>query len=96
MRGGTYTEVITPVTPSDDEIAFGHRALAAIASIARERAWGPDAVTPLYARIDVATDTDAMVRLVEAELFEPSLYFRVADEGAPVRMARAILERLHP
>lgn len=95
MRGGTYTEVITPVTPSDDEIAFGHRALAAIASIARERAWGPDAVTPLYARIDVATDTDATVRLVEAELFEPSLYFRVADEGAPVRMARAILERLH-
>lgn len=94
MHGGTYTEVINPVSPSDDEITFGHRALAAIGTVGREKGWGADGVTPLYARIDLATDSDGTVRLMEAELFEPSLYFRVADEGAPVRMARAIVKRL--
>jgi hypothetical protein len=51
-----------------------------------------DAV-PLYARVDVATNNDGIVRLQELELIEPCLFTSLAD-GAADRFARAILARL--
>lgn len=45
---------------------------------------------PLYARADFVR-TDATYALMELELIEPALYFRM-DEGAPARFADALVE----
>lgn len=48
---------------------------------------------PLYARADIATDNEGRPRLQELELTEPCLFLSL-DEGAPGRLARAIVARL--
>ncbi|MBI4881435.1 MAG: hypothetical protein HY812_17500 [Planctomycetes bacterium] len=45
--------------------------------------------TPLYARPDFARDASGDLLLMELELIEPALYFRI-DPEAPVRFARAL------
>lgn len=47
----------------------------------------------LYARVDVATDDDGLVRVQEVELIEPSLFLGLAP-GATERLADAIIARL--
>lgn len=47
----------------------------------------------LYARADLVTTADGVVRVMELELVEPLLYLR-AQEGAAARLARGIAERL--
>lgn len=79
LIGGVYTEVITPHTPTDAEIAVAQAALAPITE-----KFG----TPLYARFDIV-DHDGTAELLEAELFEPSVFLEYAD-GAADRFVRAI------
>lgn len=43
---------------------------------------------PLYARIDLVRDARDNFALMELELIEPALYFRM-DDGSPARFARA-------
>lgn len=47
----------------------------------------------LYARVDVATNNDGVVRLQEVELVEPSLFTSLAP-GSVQKLARAIAARL--
>lgn len=49
--------------------------------------------TPVYARVDLATNNDGVVRLQEVELVEPSLFTSLSP-GAQQRYARAIADRL--
>ncbi|GFE79467.1 hypothetical protein GCM10011487_14670 [Steroidobacter agaridevorans] len=49
--------------------------------------------TPVYARVDLATNNDGVVRLQEVELVEPCLFTSLAP-GAQQRYARAIARRL--
>ena len=48
---------------------------------------------PVYARVDLATNNDGLVRLQEVELVEPCLFTSLAP-GAQQRYARAIASRL--
>ena len=48
----------------------------------------------LYARVDVLTGADGAPQLLELELVEPSLGFRQADPGAPLRFASAVRAEL--
>ncbi|GAA4035420.1 hypothetical protein GCM10022247_71190 [Allokutzneria multivorans] len=48
----------------------------------------------LYARVDVLSGTDGAPLLLELELAEPSLGFRQADPGAPLRFASAVRAEL--
>jgi hypothetical protein len=68
-----------PADPA--ELDFAHEVITAL-----------DA-PPLYARVDVATNNDTVVRLQELELVEPSLFTSLAP-GASARFARAILAHL--
>ena len=46
-------------------------------------------VTPLYARIDMVTNSDGVPEIMEVELTEPSLYLHL-DAGSPERAATAL------
>ena len=46
----------------------------------------------LYARVDIL-ETGGVWQVIEIELIEPSLYFRM-DEASPERFVRAFLQRL--
>jgi glutathione synthase/RimK-type ligase-like ATP-grasp enzyme len=48
----------------------------------------------LYARVDLVRGEDGKPVLLELELTEPSLGFRVADPGAPLRFASAVRQQL--
>lgn len=48
---------------------------------------------PIYARIDVAKDNEGNVTLIEAEFFEPELFFRL-NESAADEFAEAIRTNL--
>ncbi|MDT8913944.1 hypothetical protein [Amycolatopsis sp. PS_44_ISF1] len=48
----------------------------------------------LYARVDVVRGEDGRPLLMELELTEPSLGFRHADAGAPLRFASAVRQQL--
>jgi len=90
--GGEYSEDITPVTPSEAEIALAWRCSRAVATIAEERGWTLGAnTTPLYARYDIVTGSGGLM-VIEAELFEPS-YFVEAAPGSAERVVDAILGR---
>jgi glutathione synthase/RimK-type ligase-like ATP-grasp enzyme len=72
--------VVTATTPSDTVLAFGATVLAQVP---------PSCV---YARVDVVESARGPL-LMELELIEPELYFRIVP-GAAERVARAIVERL--
>lgn len=71
---------VDPYTPTDVEIAVARDALAAVGE------------PLLYARVDLV-DGDGGPRVMELELVEPDLYFRVAP-GSAARCADAIRARL--
>jgi glutathione synthase/RimK-type ligase-like ATP-grasp enzyme len=48
----------------------------------------------LYARADIVRGEDGHPRLLELELVEPTLGFRQADAGAPLRFASAVRQQL--
>lgn len=80
---GLYAqETIEPRSPSPDELAIAHRALAAI----------PFRQPLLYARVDLIRDDEDAPRLLELELVEPSV-FAAHAEGVAGRFAGAIVRR---
>lgn len=58
--------------PSQEEIAFAEAAVAACPS------------PPLYARVDIVEDNNGQLALIEIELIEPELWFRLNPKGAIV------------
>ena len=79
-------ERITAVEPTAAQLALGSSCLAGVmAAIGRAGDSLP------YARIDVLSDNDGELSLLEAELTEPSLFFESA-EGSADRFAEVLLE----
>ena len=76
-HGGT----VQPHTPTADEIAFAEHAVAACPQM------------PLYARVDAVRDDSGALSLMELELVEPELFFRIHPPAADA-LAAAIAERL--
>ena len=66
--------IITAVTPSAELVASADHVLSAITS------------RPLYSRIDVVRTLDGHFAVMELELIEPALYFRM-DPESPARFA---------
>lgn len=67
--------------PTGDEISFAERALAAC---------NP---TPTYARVDIIRDNSGQLALMELELIEPEMWFRLFPEAAE-RLANAVVKTL--
>ncbi|MGC2238668.1 MAG: hypothetical protein WA584_21115 [Pyrinomonadaceae bacterium] len=67
--------IIQPVAPAEKLLDAARKAFEFIEPL------------PLYARIDFVRDAGGEFALMELELIEPALYFRM-DEGAPKRFAR--------
>lgn len=78
---GGVEEVSGGIAVADDERAFAERVLAPLAS------------ELLYARVDMVRDTEGVLRIMELELIEPSLFFQ---QSAPAlaRFVAAINRRL--
>jgi hypothetical protein len=91
--GGAYHADITRTEPSRAEIELGEWVLEATGRIAAGRGFGEDATTPLYARVDVASGPGESPRVIEVELFEPSLATRIVPE-AVAAFTTAVKERL--
>lgn len=89
---GEYQEVPRPATPSVEELALGDLTMEAIRTLSGDRNWAGSA-PPVYARLDVVIDAVHGPSLVEAELFEPSLYV-VDNRNAARRYAKAVADRL--
>ncbi|MCL2881914.1 MAG: hypothetical protein FWF45_03350 [Coriobacteriia bacterium] len=79
--GGTYTEDISRGYPSEAEVELGTLAIRSLENIACKHGFADDAHLPLYARADVAIDNDNSPKLIELELFEPSLFADVVPES---------------
>lgn len=73
--------LITAVVPDENLLAAAQKALDFIAPV------------PLYARIDLVRDARDRFCIMELELIEPALYFRM-DEGSASRFARAFHDRM--
>lgn len=97
LMGGTYTHAVIKnakpgdfrvqddfggtvkkYEPSPEEIAFAEKAVAACPAL------------PAYARVDIIRDNDDQLALIELELIEPELWFRLHPEAATV-----LAEHLH-
>jgi hypothetical protein len=78
---GGVEQVSGEVEVADDERAFAVRALAPFAS------------ELLYARVDMVRDGEGVLRIMELELIEPSLFFRQSPP-ALARFVAAINRRL--
>jgi glutathione synthase/RimK-type ligase-like ATP-grasp enzyme len=61
---------VTFYEPSKDEIKFAEAAVAACPS------------APVYARVDIIEDNDGHLALIEIELIEPELWFRLKPKAA--------------
>jgi glutathione synthase/RimK-type ligase-like ATP-grasp enzyme len=64
--------------PSNAEIAFAEKVVAACA------------VPPLYARVDIIEDNAGDLAVIEMELIEPELWFRLKPEAADVLAAAVV------
>ena len=78
---GGVEQVSGEVPIADDERAFAERALAPFAS------------ELLYARVDMVRDAEGVLRIMELELIEPSLFFQQSP-AALARFVTAINRRL--
>jgi hypothetical protein len=72
--------IISPAVATPAQCAVGEAVLRHI----------PDSC--LYARVDIVASREGEWQVMEVELIEPSLYFRM-DEASPMRFVRAFLER---
>ena len=73
--------IITAVTPEEKLVQCGAQVMEALGE------------TPLYARPDFVRTPEGGFALMELELIEPALYFRM-DEGSPMRFASAFVRRM--
>jgi len=93
LRGGEYCEEISAAELSTDERALVLDANAAVERIVRDRGWISSDEHLLYARYDIVRLDDGTPALLEAELFEPSLFLMV-DPRSPARFVAAVQARL--
>lgn len=92
LIGGEYTEVIAPVRPTPEQWDLAEAAaVAAVAAIGHRECCADQSL--LYARIDIVTGDDGSPLVLEAELFEPSLFIDTAVDAAD-RFAAAVQRRL--
>jgi len=76
-HGGT----VHPYEPSPEEVAFAQRAIAACQP------------APLYGRVDMVRDAEDRLAVMELELVEPELWFRLHPPAAEA-LARGLVPRL--
>ncbi|MET4637003.1 hypothetical protein [Mycetocola sp. 2940] len=95
LLGGTYVETIEPVDPDLRERAVGDALIAAARTVLLRRGLSESDSLPLYARIDVVNDPVAGPLVLEAELFEPSLFLDSAQDAVG-NFVSAVQERLLP
>ncbi len=76
-----YGGSINDYSPSNKEIEFAETTVKACSEL------------PLYARVDIFTDNNKQLALLELELIEPELWFRKHPEAATI-LAEAIKEKL--
>ncbi|MBG6238043.1 hypothetical protein IWX78_000998 [Mycetocola sp. CAN_C7] len=93
LLNGVYSETIAAVGSSPDERAVGDALIAAIGTVLSRRGLSPHAALPLYARIDVVEDPAEGPQVLEAELFEPSLFID-SHPDAVAHFVDAVRERL--
>ena len=93
LRGGEYCEEITAAELSADERELVVVVDAEVERIVHARGWLPPDSKLLYARYDLVRLDDGTPALLEAELFEPSLFLMV-DPASPVRFVEAVRARL--
>lgn len=74
--------IITPVSATVGLLAAGARAIRSLEPV------------PLYARVDLVREFDDRWLIMELELIEPALYFRM-DAESPRRFARALTDRMN-
>ena len=92
LLGGVYTEVVAGVDPSADERAVCDVLVTAIRAVLADRGLSDAESLPLYARIDVVDDPVKGPLVLEAELFEPSLFLH-SDPDAVGNFVAALRER---
>ena len=95
LLGGTYVETIESVRPNAAERAVGDALLAAARTVLTSRGLSESDAIPLYARIDIVDDPEQGPLVLEAELFEPSLFIKTAPDAVGNFVA-AVRERLLP
>lgn len=93
LRGGSYVEEIAAVDPTAAERAVGDQLIDAVQRVLLARGLSAFDALPLYARIDVVDDSLAGPLVLEAELFEPSLFIDF-DPDAVSRFVDAVSERI--
>jgi hypothetical protein len=89
LRGGEYCEEISAAELTDAEHALVIGVNATVEHIVRDRGWIATDAHLLYARYDLVTLDDGSPALLEAELFEPSLFLMV-DPTSPARFVAAV------
>jgi glutathione synthase/RimK-type ligase-like ATP-grasp enzyme len=91
-NGGEYAEVVVAHKPSRRELDVARSTLDAVTDLAASRGWLPRGDRLAYARIDIVDDQGNPL-LLEAELFEPSLFLdthpAAADRYIEVLRTRA-------
>jgi glutathione synthase/RimK-type ligase-like ATP-grasp enzyme len=108
--GGIYSHAFTKAAMLDDgsEVSglYREESLAAAVPAPEVRAAAEDALDAacallgilraelLYARVDLLRGDDGRPLVLELELTEPTLGFRQADAGAPLRFASAVRQQL--
>ena len=91
---GSYKESPRPIIATTDELILGDITMASICDIGNKHQWAEEGYNPpVYARLDVVIDEDYGPLLVEAELFEPSLYVHDNPQAAR-QYAKAIANQL--
>ncbi len=89
LRGGEYCEEISAAELSDDERALVIAVNEVVERIVRRQGWIGSESHLLYARYDIVRLDDGTPALLEAELFEPSLFLMV-DPASPARFVAAV------
>ncbi|WP_409181780.1 hypothetical protein F9C11_35760 [Amycolatopsis sp. VS8301801F10] len=104
--GGVYSHAFTKSAESDASGQYREEQLAPAVPAPEVRAAAEDALDAacgllgilraelLYARVDLVRGDDGRPLVLELKVTEPSLGFRHADAGAPLRFASAVRQQL--
>jgi hypothetical protein len=95
LLGGTYVETIESISPAPAERAVGDALVAAATTVLTRRGLSGSDALPLYARVDIVDDPIRGPLVLEAELFEPSLFLD-SNTDAVGNLVQAVRERLPP
>jgi hypothetical protein len=93
LLGGTYVETIESIDPDPRERAVGDALIAAARTALLARGLSESDALPLYARIDIVNDPVSGPLVLEAELFEPSLFLNTSPDAVGA-FVTAVRERL--